>query len=85
MNLISNAVKTSRNRQYPSIEIGSWLENGNTVYYVKDNGVGFDEQYMDKLFRVFQRLHDADEFEGTGVGLAVVEKIVSRHKGKSLG
>jgi len=82
VNLISNAVKYSRNRPDPCIEIGSWLDNGNSVYYVKDNGVGFDEQYKDKLFRVFQRLHDVDEFEGTGVGLAVVEKIISRHKGK---
>ena len=82
VNLISNAVKYSRNKPKPVIEIGSWLDNGFAVFYVKDNGVGFDEQYKDKLFRVFQRLHDADEFEGTGVGLAVVEKIISRHKGK---
>jgi len=82
VNLISNAVKYSRNKPRPVIEIGSWLDNGFAVFYVKDNGVGFDEQYKDKLFRVFQRLHDADEFEGTGVGLAVVEKIISRHKGK---
>ncbi len=82
VNLISNAVKYSRNNQDPRIEIGFAGDNGDVQFYVKDNGVGFDEQYRDKLFKVFQRLHAADEFEGTGVGLALVEKIVSRHGGK---
>jgi light-regulated signal transduction histidine kinase (bacteriophytochrome) len=82
VNLISNAVKYSGNRDQPVIEIGSFADQGQTVFFVKDNGVGFDEKYKDKLFRVFQRLHSADEFEGTGVGLAIVEKIVSKHGGR---
>lgn len=82
INLISNAVKYSGNSEKPKIEIGSVEEKGQTVFFVKDNGVGFDEKYKDKLFRVFQRLHSTDEFEGTGVGLAIVEKIISKHGGK---
>ena len=82
INLISNAIKYSGNRKQPYIKIGSDYRDGQIVFYVKDNGVGFDEQYKHKLFKVFQRLHSAEEFEGTGVGLALVEKIVSRHGGK---
>ncbi|MDP4129767.1 MAG: ATP-binding protein [Bacteroidota bacterium] len=82
INLISNAVKYSGNREHPRIEIGSFNENRQIVFFVKDNGVGFDEKYKDKLFKVFQRLHSADDFEGTGVGLAIVEKIISKHGGK---
>ncbi|HLG40264.1 MAG TPA: PAS domain S-box protein, partial [Chitinophagaceae bacterium] len=82
INLITNAIKYSGKRERPNIEIGSYSENGQTIFYVKDNGVGFDEQYKHKLFKVFQRLHSVEEFEGTGVGLALVEKIVSRHGGK---
>jgi light-regulated signal transduction histidine kinase (bacteriophytochrome) len=82
INLISNAVKYSGNQQQPLIEIGSFAENGQTVFFVKDNGVGFDEKYKEKLFKVFQRLHSVEDFEGTGVGLAIVEKIVSKHGGK---
>lgn len=81
-NLISNAVKYSGKKEHPCIEIGSFTRDGQTVFFVKDNGVGFDNQYGNKLFKVFQRLHSADEFEGTGVGLAIVEKIVSKHGGK---
>ena len=81
INLISNAIKYSGNEKKIHIDIGSFAKDGQTVYYVKDNGVGFDEKYRGKLFRVFQRLHGADEFEGTGVGLAIVEKIVSKHGG----
>ncbi|MBC7874703.1 MAG: PAS domain S-box protein [Ferruginibacter sp.] len=82
INLLSNAIKYSGTREQPLIEIGSYPGEDMAVFYVKDNGVGFDEEYKDKLFKVFQRLHDADKFEGTGVGLALVEKIVSRHDGK---
>jgi len=82
INLISNAIKYSGNRERPQVEIGSYPDKGQVVFYIRDNGAGFDEEYKDKLFKVFQRLHDADEFEGTGIGLALVEKIISRHDGK---
>jgi len=82
INLISNAVKYSRNIADPVIEIGSFNEKGQDIFFVKDNGVGFDPKYKEKLFRVFQRLHTVNEFEGTGVGLAIVEKIISKHGGK---
>ncbi|HMK27906.1 MAG TPA: PAS domain S-box protein [Chitinophagaceae bacterium] len=82
INLISNAVKYSGNKENQRIEIGTFNREGQTVFFIKDNGVGFDEEYKYKLFKVFQRLHDAEEFEGTGVGLALVEKIVSKHGGK---
>lgn len=82
INLISNAVKYSGNVEQPCIEIGSYPDEDQIVFYVRDNGVGFDEQYKHKLFKVFQRLHDADEFEGTGIGLALVEKIITRHDGR---
>ena len=82
INLISNAIKYSGKETRPRIEIGSFFKDGETVYFVKDNGVGFDQQYAGKLFKVFQRLHSGYEFEGTGVGLAIVEKIISKHGGK---
>lgn len=81
-NLISNAVKYSSGRENPRVEIGAFEEEDNTVFVVKDNGVGFDASYKKKLFKVFQRLHSAEEFEGTGIGLAVVQKVVSKHGGK---
>lgn len=81
-NLILNAIKYSEVRDNPEIEIGSREENNMITYYVKDNGVGFDMQYYNKLFGVFQRLHRDEEFEGTGVGLALVKRIISRHNGK---
>lgn len=80
-NLISNALKYSRHTADLKIEIGSTTKNGDTVFYVKDNGVGFDMRYSNKLFNVFQRLHNSSEFEGTGVGLALAHRIISRHNG----
>lgn len=82
INLISNALKYSVNTPVTKVQIGAHEEGGNIVYSVKDNGVGFDEKYSDKLFKVFQRLHNAKEFEGTGVGLALVHRIISKHNGK---
>ena len=82
MNLLSNAVKYSRKQENPMIEIGMREINGEDVYYAKDNGVGFDMRYYDKLFRVFQRLHKQSEFEGTGVGLALVHAVITKHGGK---
>jgi light-regulated signal transduction histidine kinase (bacteriophytochrome) len=81
-NLISNAVKYSGKKAEPKIEIGSHDEQGTIVYYVKDNGAGFDMAYADKLFKVFQRLHSADDFKGIGVGLALVQRIIAKHGGK---
>jgi len=81
-NLISNAVKFTARAERPSIKIGSVTQNGELVYCVKDNGVGFDERYAEKLFGVFQRLHRLNDFEGTGVGLAIVERIIRNHGGR---
>jgi len=75
-NLVSNAVKYSSTRKKPIIEIGCKQDEDKIIYFVKDNGVGFDMKYSHKLFGVFQRLHAVEEFEGTGVGLAIVQRIV---------
>jgi signal transduction histidine kinase len=82
VNFISNAIKYSGKKEGQQITIGCYQEGNSEVFFVKDNGVGFDMKYQAKLFRVFQRLHSSEEFEGTGVGLALVEKIVSKHGGK---
>lgn len=82
VNLLSNAMKFSRTRETPKIEVGATVKDGETIYFVKDNGVGFDMRYVGKLFGVFQRLHSMNEFEGTGIGLATVKRIVTRHGGR---
>jgi light-regulated signal transduction histidine kinase (bacteriophytochrome) len=81
-NLISNAIKYSGKQEKPVIRINSFRQNGEIVYQIKDNGVGFDMKYAGQLFGVFQRLHKATEFEGTGVGLALVKRIVAKHNGR---
>jgi signal transduction histidine kinase len=82
VNLLSNAMKYSSKKSIPEIEIGSKDEATRIIYYVRDNGVGFDMAYAGKLFGVFQGLHSQDEFEGTGVGLALVKRIIDKHKGE---
>ncbi|WP_246048749.1 ATP-binding protein [Leptospira sarikeiensis] len=82
LNLISNAFKYSSKSEKPFVEIGSLNGEGDKTYFVRDNGVGFDEQYSHKLFKVFQRLHSNEEFTGTGIGLAIVDRIVKRHGGR---
>jgi chemotaxis family two-component system sensor kinase Cph1 len=83
VNLLSNAIKYSRRSTQPRIVVGSQSSADDTVtVFVRDNGVGFEMQYVDKLFRVFQRLHRTEEFEGTGIGLAIVRRVIERHNGK---
>ncbi len=82
LNLLSNAVKYSGRKESPVIEVEGAVEGGLAVYHVRDNGAGFDMAYADKLFGVFQRLHGVNEFDGTGIGLAIVKRIVSRHGGR---
>jgi light-regulated signal transduction histidine kinase (bacteriophytochrome) len=81
-NLVDNAFKFTRHQDCASIEIGGTAADGEHVYFIRDNGVGFDMQYADKLFGVFERLHGPDEFEGVGVGLALVRRIIQLHNGR---
>jgi light-regulated signal transduction histidine kinase (bacteriophytochrome) len=82
VNLLSNAIKFTRTRAVGEIEIGYRPGQAEVVIYVRDNGVGFDMKYADKLFGIFQRLHHANEFEGTGIGLANVRRILAHHDGR---
>lgn len=81
MNLLDNAIKYSSKVNAPSIDVGFREDQNNVVYFIRDNGAGFDMRYSDKLFGIFQRLHDQDSFDGTGIGLALVKRIISRHAG----
>lgn len=81
MNLISNACKYTRKTENPRIEVGANVQGRSVIYFIKDNGAGFDMKYYNKLFGVFQRLHSEQEFTGTGVGLAIVERVISKHGG----
>ena len=81
-NLIDNAVKYSAQKPHPKVEIGSQVMEGKNIYYVKDNGAGFDMKYANNLFGAFKRMHSDEEFEGTGIGLATVHKIITKHGGK---
>src|SRR5215471_2019290 len=81
-NLFNNAWKFTSKQPLAKIEFGSTQQNGHRAYFIRDNGVGFDMAYANKLFGAFQRLHRVDEFEGTGIGLATVERIFHRHGGR---
>ncbi|MDD5711182.1 MAG: ATP-binding protein, partial [Smithellaceae bacterium] len=81
-NLLTNAVKFTKYRAETKVEVGGYAEGDEHVFFVKDNGAGFDMAYVDKLFGIFQRLHKNEQFEGTGVGLATVQRVVLRHGGR---
>jgi two-component system sensor kinase len=81
-NLLSNAIKYTIPKEEKNIEVGGFSKENENIYYIKDSGVGFNDQYINKLFGVFQRLHNSHEFEGTGVGLAIVKRIILKHGGR---
>jgi light-regulated signal transduction histidine kinase (bacteriophytochrome) len=83
MNLLDNAIKYTSPRQPAIVEVGAREIDGEMVYFVQDNGVGFDMRYAAKMFGLFQRLHSPEQFPGTGCGLAIVERIISRNGGRS--
>jgi signal transduction histidine kinase len=82
LNLLSNAIKYSRVKAQTDVKFGGWSEQGRVIFYVQDNGVGFPMESMSRLFEVFERLHPSEEFEGTGIGLATVKRIIQRHGGE---
>jgi light-regulated signal transduction histidine kinase (bacteriophytochrome) len=82
VNLLSNAIKYSGIKENATIQVGGSVVGDEAICFVKDNGVGFDMQYVDRLFGVFQRLHRSSDFEGTGIGLAIVKRVVTRHGGR---
>lgn len=81
-NLLGNAAKFTNLRLVAAIEVGNSVEDNECTFYMKNNGVGFDQQYVHKLFGVFQRLHGVEEFKGTGIGMAIVKRIITRHGGR---
>jgi signal transduction histidine kinase len=82
LNLLDNAWKFTGTVQHPRIEFGAEIKDGENIFFIKDNGAGFDMAYVDKLFGAFQRLHTTDEFPGTGIGMATVNRIINRHGGR---
>jgi len=82
LNLLTNAIKFTQTRENAMIEVGGYSENDENVYYVRDNGIGFDMQFSDRLFGLFQRIHSSQEVEGTGIGLVIVKNIIEKHGGR---